>query len=75
MRIISWNIRGLHDLNKCEKIRTFFKDYSIDIALLQETKIDCPDFRFFRRLGGYQLRKWAFLPICWRFWGPNGWLA
>lgn len=62
MRIIGWNIRGLNDLNKCDKVRAFFKDYLIDIALLQETKIEYPDFRFFRRLGGYHFRKWVFLP-------------
>jgi len=50
MRIISWNVRGLHDLDKCDKIRAFFKDYFIDIALLQEMKMECPDFRFHRRL-------------------------
>ena len=62
MRVISWNIRGLNDLSKCDKVRIFLKDFSIDIALLQETKIDCPDFRFFRRLGGFRFRNWVFLP-------------
>lgn len=62
MRIINWNIRGLNDLKKCDKVRVFFKDFSIDFALLQETKINCPDVHFFRRLGGYHFRKWVFLP-------------
>lgn len=69
MRIISWNIGGLNYLNKCDKVRAFFKDYSIDIALLQETKIECPDNRFYRRLGGFHFRKWACLPSMGAFGG------
>lgn len=46
MRIISWNIKILRDLNKYDKIRAFFKDYFTDIALLQETKINRRIFVF-----------------------------
>ena len=62
MRIINWNIRGLNDLNKCDKVKKILKDFNIDIALFQESKIENPNFRFFRRLGGFYIRHWVSLP-------------
>ena len=56
MRIVSWNIRGLNDLNKCDKVKSFLKNFNIDIALFQESKIENPSLRFFRRLGGFYIR-------------------
>lgn len=40
MKIIGWNIRGLNDLNKCDKMRAFFKDYSIDIHSYMNLKLN-----------------------------------
>ena len=40
MNIISWNCRGLENSSKVEAIKDLLRMASMDVLLLQETKID-----------------------------------
>jgi hypothetical protein len=62
MRLVSWSVMGLYDLGKCSKIKSLFIDNDIDIILLQETKIENPDYRIFICLRGHCIDHWAYLP-------------
>lgn len=55
MKLISWNIRGLSDLGKCRKVKSVFMDNNIDTVLIQETKIESPDYCIFKSLESHFL--------------------
>ena len=40
MNIVSWNYRGLGNSSKVEAVKDLIKRASLDVLLLQETKID-----------------------------------
>lgn len=39
LKIISWNVRGLHDVDKGMPIRNLLRSWKADIVALQETKL------------------------------------
>jgi len=53
LNVISWNVRGLGDLDKCNLVRNAFRDVNPVIVCLQETKL--PEIDFFKAA--------TFLPV------------
>jgi exodeoxyribonuclease-3 len=39
-KIISWNVRGMNELEKKTKIRRLLREWKADIVCLQETKVE-----------------------------------
>jgi exonuclease III len=39
-KIISWNVRGMNELEKKTKIRRLLREWKVDIVCLQETKVE-----------------------------------
>lgn len=39
-KIISWNVRGMNELEKRTKIRGLLREWKEDIVCLQETKME-----------------------------------
>jgi len=52
LSVLSWNVRGLGDADKCKTVRDLLLSLKLDIACLQETKLSVLDER----------RDRAFLP-------------
>lgn len=40
LKIISWNVRGLNDIEKRVKIRRMLREWKANIVCLQETKME-----------------------------------
>ena len=40
LKILSWNVRGLNDRDKCNQVRYFLKLWGANVIYLQETKLD-----------------------------------
>jgi hypothetical protein len=49
-RIISWNVRGLNNPQKRERVKFWLRHWKGDIVCLQETKLDFLDRRIVRSL-------------------------
>ncbi|KAG6633159.1 hypothetical protein CIPAW_12G029100 [Carya illinoinensis] len=64
-KIISWNVRGLNDINKRLRIRNMLREWKADIVCLQETKLKMIDRRLVRSL-------WSRVHIDWAFLASNG---
>ena len=52
LSVLSWNVRGLGDADKCRVVRDLIQSLKLDIVCLQETKLRAVDER----------RARAFLP-------------
>jgi exonuclease III len=39
-KILSWNVRGLNEMNKRLRVRNLLKEWKADIVCLQETKLE-----------------------------------
>ncbi|KAG2693291.1 hypothetical protein I3760_08G089500 [Carya illinoinensis] len=50
LKIISWNVCGLNDINKRLRIRSMSREWKTDIVCLQETKLKMIDRRLVRSL-------------------------
>lgn len=50
MRVIPWNIKGLHSPNKRMMVLRHLKRLRADVALLQETHLEEKDFPRLQRL-------------------------
>ena len=61
LRLLSWNVRGVNNAQKRSVIRNFLRDWRCDVVCLQETKVDCMDFRMVRSLWGNQFVDWLAL--------------
>ena len=49
LRIASYNVNGLHNLHKCDKITQWSKLFNVDILILQETFFNLDsDYRHFK---------------------------
>jgi exonuclease III len=39
-KLLSWNVRGLNEENKCLMVRNLFREWKVDIVCFQETKLE-----------------------------------
>jgi hypothetical protein len=83
-RIISWNVRGLNNPQKRERVKYWLRHWKGDIVCLQETKLDFLDRRIVRSLWSNPYVDWEFLEavgtsggcfcyginVFWRSWIP-----
>ncbi|XP_040986403.1 uncharacterized protein LOC121234516 [Juglans microcarpa x Juglans regia] len=60
-KILSWNVRGLNDSNKCLRIKSLLRMWKVDIVCLQETKLRIIDQRLIRSLWGCSYVGWSYL--------------
>ncbi len=60
-KILSWNVRGLHEGDKRLQIRNLLKDWSADLICFQETKLELVTRRLVRSLWSCHYVDWVFL--------------
>lgn len=60
-KILSWNVRGLNDVNKRLRIRSLLRSWKVDIVCFQETKLSHVDRNIIRSLWGCSLVGWSYL--------------
>lgn len=60
-KIMSWNVRGLNEINKRLQIRNVLREWKADIVCLQETKLKMIKRRIIRSLWSGILVDWVFL--------------
>lgn len=61
-KIISWNIRGLNDLNRRDIVKQKAREWKPSIFVLQETKIqECNDLLVWKSWGNINVR-WIDAP-------------
>ncbi|KAG6660252.1 hypothetical protein CIPAW_03G092400 [Carya illinoinensis] len=51
-KILSWNVRGINDVNKHLRIRSLLRSWKINIVCLQETKLSFIDRNIIHSLWG-----------------------
>ena len=51
MTILSWNVKGVNDVNKRKLIKALIKSQKVDVVCLQETKMQEMSIRVVRILG------------------------
>ena len=39
LKIVSWNVQGLNDLQKCLVVKNLLQEWNCDVVCLQETKL------------------------------------
>ncbi|KAG6636557.1 hypothetical protein CIPAW_11G119300 [Carya illinoinensis] len=61
-KILTWNVRGLNDINKRLRIRSLLRQWKVDIICLQETKLKQITRRTIQSIWGCQYVGWAYLP-------------
>lgn len=77
MKIISWNVRGLGDVNKRRLVKECVSNFLLDIVLFQETKKEVVGDQFVRSSVGASLSEWCALPAIgtsggiFLAWNPN----
>ena len=62
LKIVFWNVRGLHSKAKRTAVRSVISSVSLNIVCLQETKLDNIDQFTAAFLGGHRLRSFAQRP-------------
>jgi exonuclease III len=65
LKIVSWNVRGLNDKDKCIRLSHLLRIWKADIICLQETKLTDIDHKVIQSLWGSKYVDWTFL-------GSNG---
>ena len=61
LKILSWNVRGINNPQKRERVRYWLRQWQSDIVCLQETKLDSLDRRLIRSIWGNSYVDWAVL--------------
>ena len=61
VKILSWNVWGMNELDKRLQIKSVLKGWKADIICLQETKLRLISNRIVRSLWGGQFVDWVFL--------------
>ena len=61
LKIITWNVRGLNDLNKRLRVRHLLRNWKADIICLQEKKLDLITKGLVRNIWGIQHVDWLYL--------------
>lgn len=65
LKIVSWNVYGLNEVNKCLQIRNLLREWKADIVCLQEIKLKLINRRIVRSL-------WSCAHVDWVYMTSNG---
>jgi hypothetical protein len=60
-KILSWNVRGINNPHKRDRVKFWLRQWQCDIVCLQETKLDTLDRRVIRSVWGNPYVDWAVL--------------
>ena len=52
VRMLSWNVRGLNDINKRAMLKNVLREWHCDLICLQETKLEDVNFNVVRSIWG-----------------------
>ena len=69
IKIISWNVRGVNDLDKRKVIKNFFRSHRADLVSLLETKVQDMNIDMVRSLGVDRCLNWKSLNAEGSAWG------
>ena len=61
VKIFSWNVRGVNDLEKRKVVRNFIRSQRVDLVCLQETKIQGMNKALVHNIGVCRFLDWKFL--------------
>ena len=61
LKMISWNVRGLNDHQKCLVVENLLQEWKCDVVCLQETKIARMDRQMVCSLWGCSCVDWVAL--------------
>ncbi|KAG6646425.1 hypothetical protein CIPAW_07G008100 [Carya illinoinensis] len=64
-KTVTWNVRGLNDVDKRLRIRNMIREWKVDIVCLQETKLNYIDRGIVRSL-------WSGVHVDWAYLASNG---
>jgi hypothetical protein len=59
--LLSWNVRGLNEINKRRKVRNLCRQWKADIICLQETKLELISSSIVQSLWGCHFVDWCYL--------------
>ena len=63
IKILSWNVRGMNDLDKRKVIKNFLRSHRVDLVCLQETKVREMNINMVRSLGVGRCLNWKVLNV------------
>jgi hypothetical protein len=61
LKILSWNVRGINELDKRLRIKGLIRDWKVDLVCLMETKMEVITREVVRSLWGCQHVDWCFM--------------
>ena len=61
-KLISWNIRGLNEIDKRSRVKNLLRQWKADIICLQETKLESISSIMVRSLLGCLHTDWCYVP-------------
>ena len=61
-KLLSWNVRGLNEGDKCMRGKNLLRQWKADIICLQESKLELVSSSVVRSLWGYQHMDWCYSP-------------
>jgi hypothetical protein len=62
-KILTWNVRGLNEGNKCMRVRQLLSQWKVDIVCLQETKLEMITTGLVQSLWRFLYAEWCFVPL------------
>ncbi|KAG2682772.1 hypothetical protein I3760_11G205400 [Carya illinoinensis] len=60
-KIVSWNVRGLNEVNRRSQIRHLLREWNADIVCLQETKLKLINRKMVRSIWSWLYVDWVYL--------------
>ncbi len=61
LKLLTWNVRGLSDPKKWEVLKSWLRNWKVDVVCLQETKLDKVDWRVIQSIWGNRFVGWEVL--------------
>ena len=68
LKLLSWNVRGLNEVDKRLQIRNLLRSWKADIVCLQETKLEWITRVIVRSIWGCSYVDWLVPGFGWCFW-------
>ncbi len=63
LRILSWNVRGINNPQKRDRVKFWLRQWQCNIVCLQETKLDTLDQRVIRSVWSNPYVDWEMLDV------------
>lgn len=61
LKILSWNVRGINELDKRLRIKGLIREWKVDLVCLMETKMEVITSEVFRSLWGCHHVDWCYM--------------